>query len=427
MPLLLYRVCRWTEVVFHHVVISVRRGVIVFFRSFNVSVWRYCEQESVAIIKSAPFLYPNLKLTAEFGGLIGGKFSVMKHYLCFLFLSLVSILTISCENEKANKNYEYDYLPIKLVGSERWSILDVQTGEVLFKDEFKNQPSLISHNVFLVENGNGTYDYYSVQNVKKPINKTSYYMAADFVGADIVPATLPGKPITLINSRCEIVATLDKSIKVCGKIIDGLAPFMDYSDKFGFIDKNGKVVIKAQYDDVQYFHEGIAVCAEKDEEYGLTTYHILNKEGKELFKLTSNDYDCIGVYNDGFLPAMKDNEIVYLDSTGKIAYTLCKVGESSRENFGVFYCKDDRSVFCEGDMYGLKDNENNIVLRAKYDVLTYGNDGIYVAKKGSKFGAIDFTDKVILDFKYDGIWKIRKNAFVVINGETATLINVSSI
>ena len=108
MPLLLYRICRWTEVVFHHVVISVRRGVIVFFRSFNVSVWRYCEQESVAIIKSAPFLYPNLKLTAEFGGLIGGKFSVMKHYLCFLFLSLVSILTISCENEKANKNYEYD-------------------------------------------------------------------------------------------------------------------------------------------------------------------------------------------------------------------------------------------------------------------------------------------------------------------------------
>ena len=335
----------------------------------------------------------------------------------------MAVFTISCKNESTSTDYEYDYLPIKLVGSERWSILDVQTGEVLFKDEFKNQPSLISHGVFLIENGNGTYDYYSVQNVKTPINKTSYYMAADFVGADIVPATLPGKPIILINSRCEIIATLDKSIKACGKVIDGLAPFMDYTDKFGFIDANGNIVIKAQYDNVQYFHEGIAVCTEKNEEYNLTTYHILNKEGKELFKLTSNDYDYIGTYNDGFLPAMKDNEIVYLDNTGKIVYTLCKIEESARENLGVFYCKNGRSVFCEGDMYGLKDKENNIVLRAKYDMLTYGDDGIYIAKKGNKFGAIDLTDKVILDFKYDGIWKLNKNAFVVINGKTATLIN----
>ncbi len=349
----------------------------------------------------------------------------MENIFKILLLSLITIITASCTKEayKENDDIEYDYLAVKLFNSERWSILNVQTGEILFKDEFKNQPSLISHDVFLVENGNGTYDYYSVQNVKKPINKTSYYMASDFVGADIVPATLPNKPITLINSRCEIVATLDKSIKACGKIIDGLAPFMDYSDKIGFIDKNGKIVIKAQYDNVQYFHEGIAVCTEKDEEYNLTTYHILNKDGKELFKLTSNDYDYIGIYNDGFLPAMKDDEFVYLDNTGKIVYTLCKIGESARENFGVFYCKDGRSVFCEGDMYGLKDKENNIILRAKYDLLTYGGDGIYLAKKESKYGAIDFTDKVLLDFKYDGILKLRKNIFLVTNGETATLIN----
>ena len=348
---------------------------------------------------------------------------VMENKYKVLLLSLMAIFTISCENKGTSTDYEYYYLPIKLVGSERWSILDVQTGKILFKDEFKNQPSLVSHDVFFVENGNGTYDYYNVQNVKKPINKTSYYMASDFVGADIVPATLPCKSITLINSRCEVIATLDKSIKACGKIIDGLAPFMDYSKKVGFIDENGKIVIKAQYDDVQYFHEGIAVCTEKDEEYNLSTYHILNKEGKELFKLTSNDYDYIGTYNDGFLPAMKDNEIVYFDKTGKIVYTLCKIGETGRENLGVFYCKDGRSVFCEGDMFGLKDKENNIVLRAKYDLLTYGGDGIYLAKKENKYGAIDFIDKILLDFKYDGILKLRKNIFLVTNGKTATLVN----
>lgn len=344
-----------------------------------------------------------------------------------LLLYAMCLITFSCSPEikdsQESTEIEYDYLPVKLVGSDMWSILNVKTGEVLFKDEFKNQPSPIYNDVFVVENGNGTYDYYNINNIKTPINKTSYYMAADFVGSDVTPATLPDKEITLINNRCETVATLDKSIKVCFKFREGLAPFMTYSDKMGFVDKTGKIVIDAKYDDGQYFHDGISVCWINDEYNEMTTYYVIDKSGKELYSFTSNDYRLVGQYSNGFLPVADDKEVTYLDRTGKQVYTLCNLADTARYSFVLCTFSDGRSVFCEGDMFGLKDKDNNIILRAKYDYLCSIGDGMYIAQKDKKYGIIDFNDKSIIDFKYEGIGKLRKNIFLVDNGKSKTLIN----
>ena len=283
--------------------------------------------------------------------------------------------------------------------------------------------SRIYNDVFVVENGNGTYDYYNINNIKTPINKTSYYMAADFVGSDITPATEPGKQITLINNKCEVIVTLDESIKACFKFNEGLAPFMDYSDKYGFIDKTGNIVIEAKYDDVQFFHDGISVCSINDEYNELTTYYIIDQSGKELYNFTSNDYNLVGVYNDGFLPVADDKEVKYLDRTGKIAYTLCNLTDIARYSFALCSFADGRSVFCESDIFGLKDKDNNIILRAKYDCLLNIGNGMYIAQKDKKYGIIDFNDKTIIDFKYEGIGKLRKTIFLVDNGKSRTLIN----
>lgn len=347
--------------------------------------------------------------------------------LKLLLLPLLAIMVVSCS--KYDKAIEYDYLPVKLVGSDLWSIINVQTGEVLYEDEFKNAPSAIYHDVFLVENENGTYDYYNINNVKTPINKTPYYMAADFVGSDVTPATLPGKQITLINTKCEVVATLDKKIQRCGKFSDGLAMFMDDADKCGFIDKTGKIVIKAKYDDGLVFSDGVSVCWTVDEDKDLNTYYAIDKTGKELFKFTSEEYELAGTFSEGRLPVCKDNEIIYLDKTGKKIQSLCKIEDAKYRynlfNSNVFAMRDGRSVFCEGDMFGLKDKDGNIILRAKYGLLVnsgYG-DGRYLAQKGDKFGLIDYEDNVVLDFKYDEMYLLRKDVLLAGNGKSSTLIN----
>ena len=50
-------------------------------------------------------------------------------------------------------------------------------------------------------------------------------------------------------------------------------------DKYGYIDKKGKEVIKLKYDDASDFSEGIAPVREGD------SWYIINKKGKVLRKI----------------------------------------------------------------------------------------------------------------------------------------------
>lgn len=359
---------------------------------------------------------------------------IMKNHFGILLLSLLSAMMVSCTEGKVqeSKDFEYDYLAVKLVGSERWSILDVRTGEVLYKDEFKEAPTAVGNDVFVVKNGNETYDYYNIKDVKKPINDKPYYMAMDFVNSDIVPACLEDEQITLINNKCDIVATLDTTINFCLRFVEGFAPFMNSYKKLGFIDKAGRIVIDAKYDNVKYFHNGISVCWTKNETDDLTTYFVIDKTGKELFSFNSEEYVLAGDFSEGYLPVLKDDEIIYLDKTGKKVRSLCSLTDeidydmkNALYNLNSFACINGRSIFCEGETFGLKDRNNNIILRAKYDLLVNSGyeDGRYLAKKEDKCGVIDFNDNIVLDFKYDDIFQLRKDVFIVGNGQTKTLIN----
>lgn len=340
----------------------------------------------------------------------------------FLWIVIACIALASC---RSNENkFEYEYLPVKLSGAEFWSIMNVQTGELVYKDEFKNKPSAIYNDIFLVENEKGTYDYYSVNDTKTPINKESFYMANDFVGSEIVAATKPGKTISLINTKCEEVVTLDKSIIACSNFKDGLAAFKDSNEKSGFINTKGEIVVKAKYDNVHDFSDGVAICSIDDTQKNITTYYAIDKTGKELFSFNDKEYKTCGYFSDGFLPVTKDEQIIYLDKEGKKAYELCNIEDSL--GYQVYLCKynDNRSIFCEGDLYGLKDKDNKIILRAKYSYLSYIGDDKYIAVQDNKSGIIDYEDNHLIDFKYDDITKMNEDVLLVKSGKTYTLINM---
>lgn len=340
----------------------------------------------------------------------------------FILLALLCVTLGSCSS--GDEKIEYEYLPVKLAGSESWSIMDVKSGEIIYKDEFKNQPSAIYNDIFLVENDKGTFDYYSVSDVKTPINKESFYMASDFVGSDIVAATKPGKTISLINTKCEEIVALDKSIVACSNFKNGLAAFKDANEKLGFLNTKGEIVIKAKYDNVQDFSDGIAMCSVVDSKKKITTYYAVDNSGKELFSFNNKEYNNFGEFSDGFLPVVKGDKVIYIDKEGKKAYDLCNIEDST--SYDVYFClyKEGRSVFCEGNTYGLKDKDNKIILRAKYDYLAnIGNDK-YIARQEGKYGLIDHEDKHLIDFKYDDITKMNDDVLLVQSGKTYTLINL---
>ena len=83
----------------------------------------------------------------------------MKIFSRIALAAVAALLMIACSNDSTTYQYKTQYLPVQLEGSEKWSILDVNSGEVIAQDAFDRAPSPVVDGMFYVMNNEGSYDY----------------------------------------------------------------------------------------------------------------------------------------------------------------------------------------------------------------------------------------------------------------------------
>jgi len=328
----------------------------------------------------------------------------------------------SCFNKEDN---EIKYFPVKLTGSERWSILDLKTGELVCKDEFKERPSEIVDGLFYVKNeSTDYYDFYNVNDVRKPINSDKYVAVTKFYNG-VAFAVKDGECISLIDKNCKIIKKLDKDIQTCYDFSEGIAIYKDNNDKFGFINENGKIIVKAKYDLAESLSNGVSMCTIIDKKNNINKIYAVDKSGKELFSFNTKEYKEYGKFSNGYLPVLREKEILCLDKNGNKKFTLCKFEDEDDAWFALYKCfyNGEQFVFVEGNTCGLKDKNNEIILRAKYDYLKSVGEGLFIAEKEEKVGVIDHNDNVILDFDYDNITFIKKGLYMVEKDDKYALVD----
>lgn len=340
-----------------------------------------------------------------------------------LTVGIVFVVTMIALASCSSGN-ETKYIAAKLVDSDMWSIVDVNSGEVIHEDEFKNQPSVIVNDKFCVKNESGLYDYFSVDDVTKPINSESYLYATSFNNNDIALAVRKGECITIINGKCEDVAILDNSIVTASDFANGYSVITNDDDKKGYINEDGKIVIEPTYDIAYSFsQDGIAIIGKKLNDSD-TKYFAIDEDGEELFSFSSSKYSDFGLFINGYIPVKKSNdEVIMLDKSGE---KLCSIGKWDGFIPNWLGFNDDVIVFNEGDTYGLKDNEGKIVIRAKYEILVPIpgiNSSYYLAKKKEKYGIIDKNDEIVIPFDYDGLGYLNKDVLCVWDEDIVSLIN----
>ena len=109
--------------------------------------------------------------------------------------------------------------------------------------------------------------------------------------------------IKLVKSFCE------PTIWFYGSNFSGGLARVYINNKYGFIDKTGKIIVEPQFDSVYSFIEGLA-SVRVDGKYGF-----IDNTGKIIIK---PQFDTISYFSEGLASVFVDGKYGVIDKTGKI-------------------------------------------------------------------------------------------------------------
>ena len=244
--------------------------------------------------------------------------------------------------------------------------------------------------------------------------------------------------------------------------------------KFGYIDKNNKLIIPHQFNYAKDFHDGIAIIRKGSRRTG--KYAIINKTGmliSDLYDeildyknftakvrnidkfglidtsgalLTVEWYDEIKDYQEGFAVVKKNEKYAYINKNGKLisgwfldAYNFSnKRAKVLGENgWGYINYKGEikiPTIYCQ-----VWDFENNVakverdgkyafinikgeIITDWYDRMFGFSEGMAVVCKEKKWGYININGELAIECKYQRAFAFYQGTgFVIENGERKTI------
>ena len=336
------------------------------------------------------------------------KIRIMKKFmiqLTALMLCMVAVFT-SCNEKKSGYPYETNYLPVQLPGSQKWSILDVNSGELLVKDAYAEVPSPVIDDMFYVMTEDGTYNYYNVAAPTTPVNAEPYGSVTVFSEDGLAVASKRGGSLCVINKKCEVVKELPKDVAQCSMFSRGMAAYQNDLGLWGYIDVKGDTVIAAKYATANLFvNDDYAIVVDENLMNDTTmSYSVINKKGEVMFDANTAQYRLVQPYFiDGVLPVIKGDTIVCLNSKGeetanpnKSYDAVDKAGYKtfSRTPGGNFI------VLTKDDKMGVVDYDNKTIIEAKHERLTDLRKDRYIVGQDSLFHLIDGSGNPVGNVKF---------------------------
>ena len=310
-----------------------------------------------------------------------------------MLATIVAVILTACGGNESTYQYKTQYLPVQLVGSEKWSILDVNSGEVIVKDAFDNAPSPVVAGMFYVRNSEGSYDIYDVNNASQPV-AGHYGSVTSFSDDGVTVASKIGGPLCVINSKGEIIKQLPKEVSQCSMFSRGMAAFQNDNGSWGYINTSGDTIVPANYSNANLFlyNDYALVIGENQQNDSIVTFTVIDKKGNVKFTASSDMYQPIQPYYiNGVLPVLKGDSLVCLNEEGK------EVANPA--------------------------NDKSLVEKGGYADFSRTPSGDYIVIKDGKTGMVDKNNQVLIPIKHDNLIDINGERLIAVDGETYHIID----
>ena len=309
--------------------------------------------------------------------------------------AIATILLTACGSESTTYQYKTQYLPVQLVGSEKWSILDINSGEVVAKDAFDNAPSPIVADMFYVMNADGTYDYYDVAAPTTPV-AGHYGSVTAFSDDGVAVCSRVGEPLCVIDRKGQVVQQLPKDISQCSMFSRGMAAVQNDNGNWGYINSRGDTIIAAEYSSANMFlyNDYALVIDQHQPNDSVVNFTVIDKSGKVMFTASTADYQPIQPYFiNGVLPVVKGDTAVCLNPEGKeVANPI---------------------------------GDNEKVAQAGYADYSRTPNGDYIVVKGKKTGMVDKNNKPLIPIEHDNLIDINGERLIAVDGDTYHIVDRS--
>ncbi len=330
-------------------------------------------------------------------------------YICSFFVAIVALC--SCGNKDKGIypfNEEAKYLTVKLQGSDKWSIINIDNGDIIAKNAISGDPSAVHEDMFYVyDNETARFNYYNIEDCSKPVNSKPYCSATSFNGGYAI-ACLPGEDLQVIDKSCTTVKKLPPSINYASMFLNERALIKDDMGFNGFIDTKGDTVIAPHLGLANAFLFDDAALVSESQIADTTTISnlvVIDRNGKKLFDFDSEKYIPVGRYFiNGTLQVMlaKDKSVVYLNKKGaETTDTLSVPKKIAEMNYrDIKYVGKGRYMIIKGDRMGLVDDNNATLIKAEYNYITNITPNRFVVAQDSVMMIVDEKGRQVGNAKF---------------------------
>lgn len=221
-----------------------------------------------------------------------------KNYLKFALSLMITMLFFSCSK---TENGNVEYIPFQETDDGHWGMISMD-GKVLFKDEFKNKPTVVRDGRFFARTSEGVWEMYDASEKPKKIGADYAHTSGFRNGRALV--AVKNQPVSIIDTDGKIIKTLDK---IDNKEVDGVrafkgeyAVFMTTDSLWGAIDRDGDCVVKPEYYSLNNYGDGKFIgvnnkykkFVNKDQKEKVKI-SVINTSGKVILEFNANKYENI--------------------------------------------------------------------------------------------------------------------------------------
>jgi len=214
----------------------------------------------------------------------------------------------------------------------------------------------------------------------------------------------------IIDKKFTPILKDTESYTICDRLYEGLAKVKDRNTgKYGFINRNGKLIIPCVYDMTYEFSNGICPIALGKDIHNLK-WGCINTKGQVVIPII---YDGFwSSFEDGYLEAMKEGHGTLLGIDGK------PLPGFSWEYDDVRRIHNGFARFKKNGKFGFLNKRGEVVIPPIYDFATFFVDGIACVSIDDKYGKYKYgginTDGVlVIPCIYDEIFYFNNGISLV--------------